>query len=145
MNCIVISGNIGHTPEQRVTADGKRVCDFSLAIDTEKRDGPAQWVKVIAWEKQAEFVERFLGRGRKVLVQGRLQLRDYEGKDGTKKTAVEVIAQRIDFMDSKPAEGESAAPAYDPTSRRGGQLAATVAASKGAKSEPAYFDDDVAF
>lgn len=140
MNIIIVSGNIGHTPEQRMTAAGKRVCDFSLAIDTEQRDQPAQWVKVICWEKQAEFVERFLGKGRKVLVTGRLQLREYEGRDGTKKTAVEVVAQKVDFMDSRPPEQRESAPerpAHDNTHQRNGQLKATI----GRASSPAGGDD----
>lgn len=109
MNNVVLSGHMGADAEERRTTTGKLVANFRMAIDDRgNKDAPAQWVSVTCWEKTAEFVTKYLGKGRKVLVSGHLQVREWE-KDGQKRSAVEVVAERVEFMDSSPGKVNASA------------------------------------
>lgn len=102
MNIVMLTGNLGQDPENKTTNSGKSVCTINLAVrddfDREKTD----WVRVIFWEKKAELVAKHLKKGSKILVTGKLSVRDYTDKDGHKKTMTEVIANNLEFLDSKP-------------------------------------------
>ena len=122
LNKIFIMGRLGRDPEVRYTQAGKPVASFSLAVDRDYTDQatgkrPCDWVDVVAWDARARFVQQYFRKGRMAVVEGRLQVRDYTGRDGTKRRAVEVVADSVYFGDSKPAPGsegnadESALPA----------------------------------
>ena len=122
LNKIIIMGRLGRDPEVRYTQSGKPVASFSLAVDRDYTDQatgkrPCDWVDVVAWDARARFVQQSFRKGRTAIVEGRLQVRDYTGRDGSKRRAVEVVADSVYFGDSKPApdsEGnadESALPA----------------------------------
>lgn len=145
MNTVIISGRLGADPETRTTAGGKTVCGFRMALDSYKRDAPAEWVSVSAWDKTAEFVQQYLAKGRKVLVEGRLQVREWEDREsGKKRSAVEVVANRVEFMDSNPAGREGQAGGSE-----GGQRQAPAAGGQRrpppGDEGPGYFDSDVPF
>ena len=132
MNTVIISGRLGADAEMK-SANGKAVCSFRLALDSFKRDAPAEWITVIAWEKTAEFVCNHLGKGRKVLVEGRLQVREWADREtGAKRSVVEVVASRVEFMDSSPEKAGAAAPTNRPPPGQEHQA-------------PGYFDNDVPF
>lgn len=136
MNTVIISGRLGADPERK-EANGKAVCSFRLALDSFKRDAPAEWITVTAWEKTAEFVCNHLGKGRKCLVEGRLQVREWADRDtGAKRSVVEVVASRVEFMDSSP---EKAAGGERPAAAPRAQAPAP------ADGDPGYFDSDVPF
>ena len=122
LNKIFIMGRLGRDPEVRYTQAGKPVASFSLAVDRDYTDQatgkrPCDWIDVVAWDARARFVQQYFRKGRVAVVEGRLQVRDYTGRDGSKRRAVEVVADNVYFGDSKPAppsEGnadESALPA----------------------------------
>ena len=122
LNKIFIMGRLGRDPELRYTQAGKPVASFSLAVDRDYTDQatgkrPCDWVDVVAWDARARFVQQYFRKGRMAIVEGRLQVRDYTGRDGSKRRAVEVVADNVYFGDSKsapPSEGnadESALPA----------------------------------
>ena len=122
LNKIFIMGRLGRDPEVRYTQAGKPVASFSLAVDRDYTDQttgkrPTDWIDVVAWDARARFVQQYFRKGRVAVVEGRLQVRDYTGRDGSKRRAVEVVADSVYFGDSKPApdsEGnadESALPA----------------------------------
>ena len=108
LNKIFIMGRLGHDPEVRYTQAGKPVASFSLAVDRDYTDQatgkrPTDWIDVVAWDARARFVQQYFRKGRMAIVEGRLQVRDYTGRDGSKRRAVEVVADSVYFGDSKPA------------------------------------------
>src|SRR5947199_7378679 len=111
-NFCMFVGNAGRTPEIRTTADGMQVASFSLAVSTWNREvagvanakakatkeGEPIWLRIIAFGKLAETVEKFVKKGSHVLVAGRLSVRAYTTKNGKDKTLVEIIAQTIEVQ-----------------------------------------------
>lgn len=97
MNDVKLTGRLGQDPEVKHLDSGKTVANFSLAVDDgygEKKN--SFWFRISAWEKTAEFVEKYLFKGSKVLVSGRLVSRQFEDKDGNNRTVVEVVANHIE-------------------------------------------------
>ena len=108
MNRVVLMGRLARDPEVRYTQSGKAVASFALAVDRRfaKRDAAAgqqtvDFINIVAWEKTAEFCANYFKKGQRMLLEGRLQARTYDAKDGTKRTAVEVIADNVEFCESK--------------------------------------------
>lgn len=101
-NFCMFVGNAGRAPEIRTTTDGMQVASFSLAVSTWSREreekGEPIWLRIVAFGKLAETVEKFVKKGSQVLVAGRLSIREYTTKDGKEKTAVEIIAQSIEVQ-----------------------------------------------
>ena len=106
MNRITVMGRLTKDPELRHTSSGIACASFTLAVDRDygaKDDGSreADFPDVVAWRSTAEFASKYLAKGRMVAVDGRLQTRMYEDKEGKKRKAVEIVADRIYFADSK--------------------------------------------
>jgi len=105
LNRIMLIGNLGTDPEMRFTPSGNPVTSFSLATNRVyttsegERRQETQWFTVVAWRKTAESCNQFLTKGQRVYVEGELRTRNWEGRDGQKRTAVEVIANRVLFLD----------------------------------------------
>src|SRR5258707_15697107 len=115
LNKIMLIGNLGRDPELQVTSDGTPFTRFSLAVSRtyktnsgEKRE-ETEWFNVVAWRQLAETCERYLHKGSKVYIEGRVTQRKYTDREGTQRTAVEVIASDMQMLDSKPpVSGEEA-------------------------------------
>lgn len=105
MNKIILLGRLTRDPEVRYTPTGKVVCQFTLAVDRPftNQDGQkeADFIPVIIWGKSAELCGNSLTKGQRALVEGRLQIRTYDAKDGTKRWVSEVIADRFEFIERK--------------------------------------------
>jgi single-strand DNA-binding protein len=109
MNKCILVGRLVQDPEVRYTQAGKAVASFTLAVNRPKHGDTqeADFIPIIAWEKLAEVIGNHLSKGNRVLVEGRLQIRSYETNDGQKRRIAEVIAQNIEFLESKkPAENK---------------------------------------
>lgn len=119
LNRVTISGRITSAPEFRRTPQNKAVVSFSLAVerDTKGPNGEKQtdFIDVVAWERTAEFVSQYVTKGRMLIVDGKLQTRTWEDRNGQKRKSVEIKADSIYFGDSKPQEERPAAtrPAID--------------------------------
>ncbi len=121
LNKVLLIGNLTRPPELRYTPSGTAVADLRLAVNRnyttqggEKRE-EATFLTVVVWSKQAESCGEYLDKGSQVFVEGRLQTRDWEGKDGQKRTVTEVVAERVQFMSrgkGTPAAAVSSAPAF---------------------------------
>lgn len=105
LNHIVLMGRLTRDPELRRTGSGVAVASFSIAVD---RDFAAQgaeretdFVDIVAWRNTAEFVSKYFTKGRMAVVSGRLQIRNWQDKDGNKRRSAEVVADNIYFGDSK--------------------------------------------
>lgn len=111
MNSVVLIGRLTKDPEVRYTSGSQMaVCKFTVAVDRRVKAGEekkADFPQVICFGKTAENCERFLAKGRKVAVQGRLQTGSYEDKNGTKHFTTDVIADSVEFLEWGEKNGES--------------------------------------
>ena len=106
MNKVILVGRLTRDPEVRYTQKGTALASFSVAVDTGFGDNKrADFIPIVVWDKLAEVCGNNLTKGRRVLVEGRLQIREYE-KDGQKRRSAEVVGQNIEFLDNKQAVGE---------------------------------------
>lgn len=104
MNKVVLVGRLTKQPELRVTTSGTSVCAFTLAVDRRfKSEGQptADFINCVAWNKIAEFITNYFNKGNKLGVAGRIQTRSWDGKDGKKNYATEVIVEEAYFIESK--------------------------------------------
>ena len=100
-NLIVIEGRLTRDPELKATREGKSVCTFSVAVDRDRRDGETDFFECVAFEKQAETHSKYLKKGSRVLVQGRMQSRTYESRNGGRMTTWGINTDRVDYLSSK--------------------------------------------
>ena len=105
MNKIILMGRLVRDPEVRYTQTGKVVCQFTLAVDrpfsNQEGQREADFIPVIVWGKQAELCGNSLTKGQRALIEGRLQIRSYDAKDGSKRWVTEVIANNFEFVERK--------------------------------------------
>jgi single-strand DNA-binding protein len=107
VNSVSLIGRLGRDPETRHTQGGKTVTNFSVAVDEGFGDRKqTYWIPVVAWEKTAEAAGKYLKKGSQVAVEGRLQVRSWDDKEGNKRTTTEVVANRLDFL-TKPPSSQS--------------------------------------
>lgn len=106
LNKICIAGRLTRDPELKRTPSGTAVTSFSIACDRDFKSADGQketdFVDVVAWRQTAEFVSQYIGKGRMVSVEGRLQIRTWKDKDGKSRKAAEVVASNVYAMDHKP-------------------------------------------
>lgn len=103
MNKIILIGRLTKDPELRYTQNGTGVCSFTLAVDrVNKREGEASadFINIVVWGKIGENSAKYLSKGRQAAVEGRLQIRTYDGEDGKKRWVTEVVAERVEFIGS---------------------------------------------
>lgn len=113
MNKFFAIGNLTRDPELSETNSGIAVCRFSVAVNRRRTgDGEQQtdFFNVTAWRGLAETVARYCKKGNKVAVSGAIQIRQYEDRDGQKRTSVDVIADEVEFLTPKGGDGETGAP-----------------------------------
>lgn len=100
INQVILMGRLTRDPEQRTTTSGKIIANFSIAVDRGGQDDTADFFEITAWEKLGELVMQYLGKGRRVLVQGRLRQDSWDDKEtGKKRSRVEVTATDVTFLD----------------------------------------------
>ena len=115
LNKIILMGRLGRDPEVRYTQSGTPVASFSLAVDRDFVDQatgrrPTDWIEVVAWNTKAKFAQQYFRKGQLAVVEGRLQIRDWTDKDGSKRRTAEVVADQIYFAGAKtapPSEGNA--------------------------------------
>jgi single-strand DNA-binding protein len=111
LNQVFLMGNLTRDPELRQTPGGQSVCSFSLALNRSYKDQSGEWqeatdyIDIVAWGPLGERVSQYLSKGRRCLVQGRLQSRSWE-QEGQKRSKVEVLANDVTFLDSRGFNNE---------------------------------------
>lgn len=103
-NRVILGGRLTHNPELKTTASGISVCSFTVAINRRTAKGEeskADFIDCVAWRETAEFVSRYFVKASSICVEGYLQQRSWEAKDGTKRTVTEVQVDRAYFVDAK--------------------------------------------
>ncbi len=112
MNVVGLIGNLATDVELKAVGEGKQVAGFLLAIDRPSKDGGADFVHVSAWDRQGELCSQYLGKGKRVGVEGRLRSCSWDAEDGSRRSALEVVAHRVEFL--SPPEGGAATDADIP-------------------------------
>jgi len=102
----MLIGNLGSDPELRNTATGQSVATFNIATNRKWTDKSGQnqeqteWHRIVVWGRQAENCQQYLSKGRQVYIEGRLQTRQWDDKDGNKRYTTEIVAQSVQFLNS---------------------------------------------
>jgi len=141
INRVVLVGNLTRDPELRHTPSGTPVCSLRLAVNTRRKDESGQWIDkpnyfdITVWGQQGENCAQYLGKGRPVAIDGRLEWREWEAQDGAKRQAVEVVADSVQFLGGRMDGEGGGAPAYVPAG----------AAGAGDDFPPSPADDDIPF
>lgn len=112
LNVCVLQGRLGKYPEMRRTQSGTPVCNFTLAVDRGGKDKATDWFSCVAWNQKAEFVSQYFRKGDSAIVQGRMQVREYE-KDGVKQRATELVVDLMHFSGPKRKEDFTDVPDED--------------------------------
>lgn len=129
INRVILTGNLTRDPELRHLPSGTAVCKLRLAVNSRRKDNTGQWVDkpnyfdITVWGAQGENCSNYLSRGRPVAIDGRLDWREWQDKEGNKRQSVEVIADSVQFLGSRDGAGQAGAP--------GGGGAAAGAAAQG--------------
>ncbi len=114
VNKVILVGRLGRDPETRYTGSGQAVANFSLATDEtyKDRNGERQkrteWHKIVVWGKQAEIAQQYLKKGSLIFIEGRIQSREWQDKEGQKRTSFEIVANNFRMLGGR-AEGAAAA------------------------------------
>lgn len=116
LNKICAMGRLVRSPELRHTQSGIPVCSFTIACDRDFKDKATgekvtDFIDIVAWRGTAELASKYLSKGRMVVIDGRLQLRDWTDRDGNKRRSAEILANSISFADSRPKGQEVPVPA----------------------------------
>ena len=144
LNKVMLIGNLGKDPEIRYTPDGSPVAHFSLATTdtwTDKngtKQERTEWHNIVAWSKLADLSKRFLAKGRQVYLEGRIQTREWEDKDGNKRRTTEIVASQMVLLGARP-QGMEAGSVSQPSQRGGGPEAGAGLGDVG------ITDDDIPF
>jgi single-strand DNA-binding protein len=144
VNKIILMGRLVRDPEVRITPSEKTVCTFTLAVNRRFKNAQGQneadFINIVVWGKIAENCGNYLTKGQRALVEGRLQLRSYEAKDGSgRRYVTEVIAETVEFVETKSSMGHQSSQSSN----------STTSASKGGAesfgSNDATFDEEIPF
>ena len=152
INVVVITGNLTQDPELRSTGGGTPVCELRVAVNSRRKDGQTgEWVdkpnyfNVTVWGAQGENCANYLSKGRPVAVEGRLDWREWEAKDGSgKRQAVQIIANSVQFLGSRDGSGGGNGNGFTPQSDTPADTSDYDAAPAGAGAGGGG-DDDIPF
>lgn len=138
MNTVILMGRLTADPELKRTANDTAVTSFSIAIDRPMaKEKTADFINISAWRKTAEFITKYFRKGSMIAIQGSLQTRRYEDKDGNKRTAYEVVANSVEFCGGKNEDGGNSTPKQSAPSKK------TV--DEGVDYNPVESDDELPF
>ncbi|MFL2728027.1 MAG: single-stranded DNA-binding protein [Gammaproteobacteria bacterium] len=115
VNKVILIGNLGQKPEMRYTATNSAVANLSIATTESWKDKESgemrdktEWHRVVFFGKPAETIERYLDKGSKIYVEGKLQTRKWQDKDGNDRWTTEIVGSQFNFLDSRPSQNNDA-------------------------------------
>ena len=151
LNVVAIMGRLVADPELRTTTQGHSVCSFRIACDRsyvqQGQERQADFIDIVAWRHQADFVSKYFQKDSMIAVEGSLQTRNYQDKNGNNRTAVEVVANNISFAGAKPVDKPAAA-SYDQQTKnhlqqaKAAQYAPQPAYTQGSMDDFAVINDN---
>jgi len=155
VNKVILVGRLGRDPETRFTGGGQAVANFSVATDEtyKDRNGERQkhteWHKIVVWGKQAEIAQQYLKKGSLVFIEGRIRAREWQDKEGQKRTSFEIVATNFRMLGGRSdsaAAGAGAAGAAGAGRAHDADLDAGAMADEAAPSSaPEISDEDIPF
>jgi single-strand DNA-binding protein len=126
VNKVILIGNLGQKPEMRYTATNSAVANLSIATTESWKDKESgemrdktEWHRVVFFGKPAETIEKYLDKGSKIYVEGKIQTRKWQDKEGKDRWTTEIIGNQFNFLDSRPNQNESNLDQSDPSSQQG--------------------------
>ena len=152
LNVVAIMGRLAADPQLRQTTTGKNVASFRIACDRGRRDANGQsqadWLDVVAWDRTAEFVCKYFQKGSLIAIDGRLQSRSYQDKNGNNRTAIEIVANTSTLPLPNPQTPHrwvmpvTAHPRHAPAPRPAAQAAPAPSYSAGSNDDFALIEDE---
>ena len=152
VNKVILVGRLGKDPELRYTPSGTAVATFTMATTENYKDREGQkqekteWHNIVAWRQLAEICGKFLHKGKQIYIEGKIQTRSYDDRDGNKRYITEIVVDQMQMLGSKD-DGQQGGGGYggqqdSGASQRGGQQKSGGGASKDDFEEPAFNPDD---
>ncbi len=144
VNKAILVGRLGRDPETRYTSGGQAVSNFTLATDESYRDRSGErqkrteWHRIVLWGKLAEIAQQYLKKGTMVYIEGRIQTRQWDDREGNKRTTVEIVGNVMRMLSTR---AETAAAAAGATA----DLEASAAAADAPAANPEISDEDIPF
>src|SRR5437879_112863 len=153
VNRAILVGRLGRDPETRYTSGGQAVCNFTLATDETYRDrnGERQkrteWHRIVVWGKQAEIAQQYLHKGSLIFVEGRIQTRQWDDREGQKRTTVEIVASNFRMLGGRGEGGMAVGAGAGAGAGEAEPQAAAAAAGAAAEEMPSteISDEDIPF
>lgn len=151
VNKVILVGRLGQNPEIRYTPSGAAVANFSIATSeswtdkSNQKQEKTEWHRIVVWGKLAELCSQYLTKGRQVYVEGRLQTRQWQDKDGQTRYTTEVQAQTIQFLGAAQAGAGQADRAMSDSSMMGAPAAGMSAGAAPQFAESSFTEDDIPF
>ena len=153
MNRAILVGRLGRDPDTRYTSGGQAVCNFTLATDETYRDrnGERQkrteWHRIVVWGKQAEIAQQYLHKGSLIFVEGRIQTRQWDDREGQKRTTVEIVASNFRMLGGRGEGGMAVGAGAGAGAGEAEPQAAAAAAGAAAEEMPSteISDEDIPF
>jgi single-strand DNA-binding protein len=149
LNKVMIIGRLGRDPELRYTANGMAVATLAVATndswqdrETNQWQDRTEWHRVVAWDRIAEICGEYMSKGKRIYIEGRLQTREWEDKDGIKRWTTEIVARDIIMLDSR---GESFSPRFEEPPHPADTHSAGASPSSGSTMPPAGGEEDIPF
>jgi single-strand DNA-binding protein len=148
VNKVILVGRLGRDPETRYTGAGQAVCNFSLATDESFKDRSGErqkrteWHKIVVWGKQAEIAQQYLKKGSQIFLEGRIQSREWNDKEGQKRTSFEIVATNFRMLGSR---SDSMGGGAHPSAPAGHFDADSPAPIADDQSGPEVTDEDIPF
>lgn len=142
-NIVILTGRLTADPELKTTPNGVNVCSFSIAVDRRYNAGEEKqtdFINIVTWRGTAEFVSKYFQKGKLIGIEGSIQTRRYQDKDGNNRTAFEVVANNVQFIESK-GNGDNS-PAEDTKTPQGANFSASADNMNFTEVEP---DEDLPF
>jgi len=127
LNVIILAGNAVADPVIRTTQGGKNIATIRLAVNNPLNDEEVLYIDVDTWDKQCEFVQKYVKKGNSLSVVGRLKSRDFTGNDGVKRKAFSIVCSQINFVGSKKKSDEVSFEADEPAPLSDEEFASTAA------------------
>ena len=150
VNKAILVGRLGRDPETRYTSGGQAVCNFTLATDETYKDRSGErqkrteWHRIVVWGKQAEIAQQYLHKGSLIFVEGRIQTRQWDDREGQKRTTVEIVANNFRMLGGR-AEGAAAGAGGGGGMSAGGVDNDVQAPAPDESGSPEISDEDIPF
>ena len=150
VNKVILVGRLGRDPETRFTSSGQAVCNFSLATDEtyKDRNGERQkrteWHKIVMWGKLAELAQQYLKKGSMVYIEGRIQTRQWDDREGQKRTSFEIVGTAMKFLGGR-ADAAAAGAGIGAGAAPDAETHPPAPAEEAAGPAPEISDEDIPF